>query len=247
MSLDLPSQNIPSLHFWPLHCGRTGAGQQQEESRGQGLALSAASLSRRAGALELSVLEPFLVLLPPFSRSGAPRFPWGCRPWRWGAQNECKKQLRGPCSPLPPPAHPLGKTLGWAEPHPCFPRCARYTSWSGASGKSSFSGQNHIGLSEIQCPQRQGWEHRAQCRLLKGLQGPFLPWRKVTEGRDLLNPGPSLRGTRTTVGRLALGGQEITSLLGPVPSEAARIPQYHRDFSNLGIFVSSWRTMIFNP
>ena len=28
-SLDLPSQNLPSLHFWPLHCRRTCAGQQE--------------------------------------------------------------------------------------------------------------------------------------------------------------------------------------------------------------------------
>ena len=55
-SLDLPSQNLPSLHFWSLPCGRTGMGQQQEESRGKGLSsqdsrsplsLSAASLSMK--------------------------------------------------------------------------------------------------------------------------------------------------------------------------------------------------------
>ena len=28
-SLDLPSQNLPSLHFWPLHCRRTCAVQQE--------------------------------------------------------------------------------------------------------------------------------------------------------------------------------------------------------------------------
>ena len=55
-SLDLPSQNLPSLYFWSLHCRRKGTGQQQEESRGQGLSsqdsqsplfLSAASLSMK--------------------------------------------------------------------------------------------------------------------------------------------------------------------------------------------------------
>lgn len=65
-------------------------------------------------------------------------------------------------------------------------------------------------------------------------------------GSHPLSPGPSLLGPSTTVGRLALGGQEITSLLGPVPSEAARIPPVPQGFS-LGNFVSSLRTTIFNP
>ena len=123
-----------------------------------------------------------------------------------GTDSECKEQLWDPCSPPPPPAHPPGGTLGWAEPHRCFPRCTRYTSQSGASGKSSLSGQNHIGLLEIQCLRRQGREHRAQCRPLKGLQGPYLLWRKVPAGSHPWSPGFSLVGPRSTVGRLALGG-----------------------------------------
>ena len=156
-SLDLPSQNLPSIHFWPLHCRKTGAGQQQEESGGQGLtsqdsqsplSLSAASLSvkgRSSWTLSLRVLPSYSA---PSLQEWSPLVPLGCGALEMrGADSECKEQLRNPCNPPPPPAHPPMGTLGWAEPHPCSPRCARYTSCSGASGKSSLSGQNHAGIS----------------------------------------------------------------------------------------------------
>ena len=79
-----PALLTPSL--WKDRCGAAAGGKQGSGAHLSGfsvsLSLSAASLSRRAGVLDLSVLEPFLVLLLLLSRSGAPRFPWGCRPWR---------------------------------------------------------------------------------------------------------------------------------------------------------------------
>ena len=145
-SLDLPSQNLPSLHFWSLPCGRTGAGQQQEESRGQGLSsqdswsplsLSAASLSmkgRNSWTLSPGTLPSYSA---PSIQEWSPLVPLEVLALEVrGADSECKEQLWDPFSPppLPPPVHPPRGTLCWAEPHPRFPRCARYTSWSGASG-----------------------------------------------------------------------------------------------------------------
>ena len=94
-SLDLPSQNLPSLHFRPLHCRRTAAGQQQEESGGQGLtsqdsrsppSLSAASLSvkgRSSWTLSPGVLPSYSALS---LQEWSPLVPLGCRPWRRGVQ-----------------------------------------------------------------------------------------------------------------------------------------------------------------
>ena len=135
----------------------------------------------------------------PSLQEWGPPVPLGHRPWRWGVQ----RISRTPAAPHPSCTSSKG-TLGWAEPHPRFPRCARYMSHSEASGNISLSGQNLAGLSEFQCLWRQGQEQRAQCFPLKGLQGPFLPWRKVPVGSHPLSPGLSLLGPRTTVGRLAL-------------------------------------------
>ena len=176
-----------------------------------------------------------------------------------GADSECKEQLWDPCSPPPstPPAHPPRGTLGWAEPYPHFPRCARYTSIWGLREK--------LPLWTKPC-----WAVRVSVPMEAGTrtQNPVLPTQRSSESLPALKEGPigqpppesraELLGPRThcgssqstsgkIVGRLALGRQDITSLLGPVPSEAARIPWYHRVFSTLGNFVSSWRTTVFNP
>ena len=146
-----------------------------------------------AEVLELSVLEPFLVILSPLSRSGAHWFPWGCGPWRWGAQTLSVKSSSGtPAAPLPQPLLHILQGGLWAEQSltPTFPD-GPGTQASGASGKSSLSGQNHAGLSEFQCLWRQGQEHRTQCCPLKGLQSPFLPWRKVPLDSHPLSPGLS--------------------------------------------------------
>ena len=91
-------------------------------------------------------------------------------------------------------------------------------------------------MSEFQCLQRQGWEHRAQCCHLQGLQGHFLPWRKVPAGSHPLSPGPSLLGPLTTVGRLALGRQEITSVLGPSPFRSCQDSLVPQGFLHPGKF-----------
>ena len=184
----------------------------------------------------------------PLSRSGAHQFPWGCKLWRWGAQTLSVKSI---------------------SETPAAPPTPSYTSSKGASALSRASPslsqmcQVHEpiwGLREkippwtkprwavrVSVPMEAGMRTQSPVLPLKSLQGPFLPWRKVPAGSHPWSPGPSLMGPRTTVGRLALGGQETTSLLGLVPSEAARIPWYHRAFCTLGNFVSSWRTTIFHP
>ena len=88
-------------------------------------------------------------------------------------------------------------------------------------------------------------------------QSPVLPAQRSAGSLPALKEGPSRQpplesraespGAPHHCGQIGLGGQEITSLLGPVPSGAARIPWYHSSFSTLGNFVSSWRTTIFNP
>ena len=80
-SLDLPSQNLPSLHFQPLHCRRTGAGGKW----GSGTHLSgflvspflvcSFSFNKGQEFLNFWTLEFFLIILPVLSGTGIPRTP----------------------------------------------------------------------------------------------------------------------------------------------------------------------------
>ena len=142
-----------------------------------------------------------------------------------------------------------------AAPHPSCPSSKGHSGLSRASlALSQMDQVNELvwGLRE-QLPlwTKPHWDVRVSVPREVGMrtQSPVLPPQRSAGSLPALKEGPSgqpplesglsLLGPLTTVGRLALGEQETTSLLGPVPSGASRIPWYHSSFSTLGNFVSS--------
>ena len=107
-SLDLPSQNLPSLYFWSLHCRRKGTGQQQEESRCQGLSSqgSRSPLSLSAASLSMKGRNSWTFI--PVSLNVSLKFHWNLKipsfiPWTIPSKIFC---------PLYPGVEPTGSPGG---------------------------------------------------------------------------------------------------------------------------------------
>ena len=86
-SLDLPSQNLPTSDPFTAEGQLRGSSRRKAGVRDSPLRILSLPLpclqllfQWRAGVLEFSVLESFLVTLPSLSRSGAHWFPWGAGP-----------------------------------------------------------------------------------------------------------------------------------------------------------------------
>ena len=161
-----------------------------------------------------------------------------------GADSECKEQLWDPCSP-PPLLHILQGDSGLSRPLLSQMLQVHELLWC-LREKLPLWTKPH-------------WAVRVSVPLEAGTrtQNPVLPPQRSAGSLPALKEGPSGQpplesrakstGALHHCGQIGLSGQETTSLLGPVPSGAARIPWYHRVFCTLGNFVNSWRTMIFNP
>lgn len=162
------------------------------------------------------------------------------------ADSECTEQLRDPCSP-PPLLHILQGGL-WAEQSltPTFPDVPGTGTALGPQGKAPSLDKTTLGCQSFSADGGGDENTEPSAVPSKVCRVPSCP-----EGRSqrapLLESRAESTGALHHCGQIGLGGQETTSLLGPVPSEAARIPWHHSSFCTLGNFVSSWRTTIFNP
>ena len=154
------------------------------------------------------------------------------------------EQLQDPCS-SPPLLHILQGGL-WAEQTPAFPDAPGTRTALGPQAKAPSLDKTMLSCQSFNasgCGDKNTEPSVAPSKVCRSLS----TLKEGPSGQPPLESRAESTGAPHHCGQIGLGGQETTSLPGPVPSGAARIPWYHKVFSTLGNFVSSWRTTIFNP